>query len=87
LQQRGEGTIVEGMSIVEDDNGKLWTAALRAGAFKYDGTQKVGYPIKEGESAIEVFAIYKDNRGVLWLGTHNGGAYQFNGKTFEKFRP
>ena len=87
LQERAEGTIVEGMSIIEDDNGKLWTAALRAGAFKYDGKQKVGYPIKEGKTAIEVFAIYKDNQGVLWLGTHNGGAYKFNGKTFEKFRP
>ena len=87
LQERAEGTIVEGMSIIEDDNGKLWTAALGAGAFKYDGKQKVHYPIKEGDTAIEVFAIYKDNRGVLWLGTHNGGAYKFNGKTFEKFRP
>lgn len=87
FQDRTEGTIVEGMSIVEDDNGKLWTAALTAGASKYDGKQKVGYAIKEGETAIEVFAIYKDNQGVLWLGTHNGGAYRFNGKTFEKFRP
>jgi ligand-binding sensor domain-containing protein len=87
FQDRAEGTIVEGMSIIEDDNGKLWTAAFTAGAFKYDGKQKVGYPIREGGTAIEVFAIYKDNRGVLWLGTHNGGAYKFNGKTFEKFRP
>lgn len=87
LQERAEGTIVEGMSIIEDDNGKLWTAALGAGAFKYDGKQKTHYPIKEGKTAIEVFAVYKDSRGVLWLGTHNGGAYRFNGKTFEKFRP
>lgn len=87
FQNRVEGTIVEGMSIIEDENGKLWTAALGAGAFKYDGKQKVGYPIKEAETAIEVFAIYKDNQGVLWLGTHNGGAYKYNGKTLEKFRP
>lgn len=87
VQERAEGTIVEGMSIVEDDNGKLWTAALGAGAFRYDGERKVNYPIKEGDRAIAVFAIYKDNRGVVWLGTHNGGAYKFNGKTFEKFRP
>ncbi len=87
LQEHREGTIIEGMSIIDDDNGKLWTAALGAGAFKYDGTQKLHYPIKEGNTAIEVFAIYKDNQGVLWLGTHNGGAYKFNGKTFEKFRP
>ena len=87
LQDRAKGTLVEVMSIIEDDDGKLWTAAFRAGAFKYDGKHKVGYPIKEGKTAIEVFAIYKDNRGVLWLGTHNGGAYKFNGKTFEKFRP
>jgi ligand-binding sensor domain-containing protein len=87
LQAGAEGNIVPGMSVIEDDSGKLWTAALKAGAFKYEGKQKVGYPIKEGKTVIEVFAIYKDNRGVLWLGTHNGGAYKFNGRMFEKFRP
>jgi ligand-binding sensor domain-containing protein len=87
LQDRSEGNIVDGMSIMEDKNGKLWTAALRTGAFRYDGKQKVHYPIKEGSTAVEVFAVYKDNRGDLWLGTHNGGAYKFNGKKFEKFRP
>src|SRR4029077_565677 len=39
----------------EEPNGMLWTAALRAGAFRYDGKQKVGYTIKEGETAIDVF--------------------------------
>ena len=87
FQDRAEGNIVDGMSIIEDKNGKLWTAALRAGAFKYDRQQKVHYPIKEGSTAIEVFTVYQDNRGDVWLGTHNGGAYKFNGKTFEKFRP
>ncbi len=86
FQDGMEGNIVDGMSIVEDNDGKLWTAALRAGAFQYDGKQKVHYPIKEGPTAIEVFAVYQDNQGKLWLGTHNGGAYKFNGKTFEKFR-
>ena len=75
------------MWIVEDDDGRLWTAALGAGAYRHAGKQEVGYPIMEGHTAIEVFAVYKDNRGVLWLGTHNGGAYRFNGKSFEKFRP
>ncbi|QDU23757.1 ligand-binding sensor domain-containing protein [Urbifossiella limnaea] len=87
LQPRAEGTIVEGMSIVEDGAGKLWTAALRAGAFQYDGKRKVHYPIKDGDTPVEVFAVYRDNRGVVWLGTHNGGAYRFNGTAFEKFRP
>lgn len=87
LRPRAEGTIVEGMSVVEDGDGKLWTAALGAGAFRYDGKQRVGYPIKEDGTAIEVFAVYKDNRGALWLGTHNGGAYTFNGTAFERFRP
>ena len=87
LQERAEGTIVEGMSIIDDNNGKLWTAALSAGAFNYDGKQKVPYPIKEGITSIEAFGIYKDKQGFLWLGTHNGGAYKFNGNAFEKFRP
>ena len=65
----------------------LKARALSAGAFKYDGKRKIGYPIKDGEAVIDVFAVYKDNRGVIWLGTNNGGAYRFNGKSFEKFRP
>ncbi len=81
------GTIVEGMSVVEDDDGRLWTAALRAGVFMHDGDRKVRYPIQEGATTIDVFAVYKDNGGTLWLGTNNGGAYRFNGKSFEKFRP
>lgn len=87
LQERANGTIVEGMSILDDNNGKLWAAALGAGAFKFNGKQKLPYPIKEGNTTIEAFAIYKDNKGILWLGTHNGGAYKFNGQAFEKFRP
>ena len=87
MRKGAEGTIVEGMSIVEDGDGKLWTAALRAGVFRYDGKQRTGYPIKDGDTPVEVFAVYKDNRGVLWLATHNGGAYKYDGKTFEKFRP
>lgn len=87
LQDRSEGTIVAGMSIIDDREGNLWTAALAAGTFKHDGERKVSYPIKEGGVAIEVFAMYKDNQGSLWLGTHNGGAYRFNGKIFERFLP
>jgi ligand-binding sensor domain-containing protein len=86
VQGRAKGTIVEGMSVIEDKNGKIWTAAFRGGAFKYDGEEKTQFPIQEGGTTITVFAIYKDNQGDLWLGTHNGGAFQFNGKTFEKFK-
>jgi ligand-binding sensor domain-containing protein len=87
IQPRAEGTIVEGLSVVEDDSGRMWTAALRAGVYRYNGKQKVSYPIREGATPVEVFTVYKDNRGDVWLGTHNGGAYKFNGKAFEKFRP
>ena len=87
LQKGKEGTVVEGMSVVEDGDGKLWTAALRAGVFRYDGKQKTHYPVKDGDTAIEVFAVYKDKRGVLWLGTHNGGACRFNGEAFERWKP
>jgi hypothetical protein len=87
LGERTAGAVVEGMSIIEDDDGRLWTGAFRAGAYRHDGKQQIGYPIKEGSTVIEVFAVYKDRHGVLWLGTHNGGAYKFNGRSFEKFRP
>jgi hypothetical protein len=65
LREGAQGSIVERMSVVEDGNGMLWTAALGAGAFNYDGKQKVGFPVKEGNTAIEVFAIYKHNQGLL----------------------
>lgn len=87
LRKGAEGTIVEGMSVVEDGDGKLWVAALRAGVYRYDGKQRTNYPVKDGDTAVDVFAAYKDNRGDLWLGTNNGGAYKFNGKTFDKWRP
>jgi ligand-binding sensor domain-containing protein len=72
---------------VYNGDGKLWVAALREGVFRYDGKQKTNYPVKDGDTAVEVFAVYKDNRGDLWLGTNNGGVYKFNGKAFEKWRP
>ena len=86
VQERADGTIVEGMSVIEDDNGKIWTGAFSAGAIRYDGTQKIQYPLRKDNTTITVFAIYKDNRGALWLGTHNGGAYRFNGNSFEEFK-
>ena len=86
LQDQSEGHIVDGMSIIEDKSGKLWTAGLAAGAYKYDGNQRSHYPIQEGSLAIEVSTVFLDNRGDIWLGTHNGGAYKFNRKSFEKIR-
>lgn len=86
LQEGSKGTIVSGMSVIEDEQGRLWTAALAAGVFRYDGDQRTRYPIRENDTPITVFAVYRDNQGTVWLGTHNGGAYRFNGTTFEKFR-
>jgi ligand-binding sensor domain-containing protein len=87
VQAGSECHIVEGMSVIEDADGRLWTGALGAGAFKYDGKRKTQYSVKDGPTTVTVFAVYKDKQGVLWLGTHNGGARKFNGKTFERFRP
>lgn len=87
LQKGTEGTLLECMSIAEDNDGKIWTASFGGVATKYDGKEQVQYPIKDGERTITLFSITKDKQGVLWLGTHNGGAYRFNGKTFEKFKP
>ena len=88
LQKGAEGNIVEGMSIIEDDNGKLWTAAFTAGAYKYDGKQEVRLPHqgrRDRDRSVRRFT--RITGATLWLGTHNGGAYKFNGKTFERFRP
>jgi len=87
LKEKAKGTIVSAMSIVEDNDGKIWTANMGAGVYKHDGKQKAHFPIKDGNTTITIFAISKDNQGTLWLGTHNGGAYKFDGKAFEKFKP
>jgi ligand-binding sensor domain-containing protein len=75
------------MSVIEDESGKIWTAAFDGGAFRYDGDEKTQFPIIEDGTTITVFSIYRDNQGELWLGTHNGGAFKFNGETFERFKP
>ncbi len=87
VQDGATGAIIAGMSIAEGDDGHLWTAASRAGAFRFDGERAVNYPIRDGDTPIQVFTISKDRGGVLWLGTHNGGAYRWNGDAFEPFRP
>lgn len=45
------------------------------------------YPIRDGETPIEVFTVHRDREGAIWLGTHNGGAYRFDGERFVRFRP
>jgi ligand-binding sensor domain-containing protein len=88
LRKGAEGSIVGGMSVLDDADGNLWVAALREGVNRYDGEKKkTNYPIKDGDATVDVFAVSKDNRGDIWLGTNNGGAYKFNGKSFEKWRP
>lgn len=87
VEERARGTVIDAMSIAEDDDGNIWTADLGPGASKYEAGRKVHYPMKDGDTTISVFSIYKDHHGVLWLGSHNGGAFRFDGKTFEPFRP
>lgn len=87
VEPGARGTIVDGMCIVEDRAGKIWTATYLAGATKYDGEREVNYPIQGGDVALTTFSVSLDRQGVLWVGTHNGGAFRFNGETFESFRP
>ncbi|MDA1008872.1 MAG: hypothetical protein O2800_07740 [Planctomycetota bacterium] len=42
----GLGTIVEGMSVIEDEDGKIWTAAFYEGAFRYDGEERTKFSIR-----------------------------------------
>lgn len=86
LQTGARGTLIDGMSIVADGEGKLWTANYRAGATRIDPAGPVDYPIRDGETVVEVFTVYKDRQGTIWLGTHNGGAWLFDGKEFQRFR-
>ncbi len=88
-KDNNENEFTYAMSMVEDNNGELWLVTYGRGVWRYDPKNPEAeinhYPIKDGETNINLFTVYKDNRGDLWLGTHNGGAYKFNGKTFEKF--
>jgi len=87
LRDRVKGTIVSSMSIVEDNDGNIWTASFGGGVRKYDGKRQTHYPIKDGDTNVTLFSIYKDRRGALWLGSHNAGALKFTGRSFEKFKP
>lgn len=73
------------LSMVSDDDGKIWMVTYNNGVWSNNGKELMHYPIKNGEKDVFLFSIYKDNHGVLWLGTHNDGVYKFTGTRFEKF--
>lgn len=81
------GMVIDGMSFAEDAAGKIWSAVYTAGAARRDESGTIEFPIRDGETPIEVFTVHRDREGAIWLGTHNGGAYRFDGKGFVRFRP
>ncbi len=87
VQGGAKGTIVDGMTVIESDDGDVWTGNLAGIVLRFRGEHATEYRVHDGETPIQVFAMYKDRKGIVWLGTHNGGAYRFNGKVFEKFVP
>jgi Two component regulator propeller len=86
LQTGGQGKLIDGMSFVEDNDGKIWAANYKGGATRYEESGALEFPIRAGEEIVEVFTVFRDNNGTIWLGTHNGGAWLFNGKEFQRFR-
>jgi ligand-binding sensor domain-containing protein len=74
------------MSMLTDEQGDLWMAALGGGVWRYDGQHVTHYPVRYDDKDIWVFLIYRDRQGGLWLGTHEHGVYKFNGTAFEPFK-
>jgi ligand-binding sensor domain-containing protein len=87
LDGKNDGRLSEYLSIVKDNNNQLWIATYLDGVWRYNGSNVIHYPVKQGTKNITAFSIYKDNNGHLWLGTHENGVFQFNGQAFEKFIP
>jgi len=73
------------MSMLTDEHGDLWMAALGGGVWRYDGEHVTHYPVQYDGEDIWVFSIYRDKENGLWLGTHEHGVYKFNGTAFEPF--
>ena len=73
------------LSITQTDNGDLWMATYRDGAWRYDGKTATQYQVLDGTEEITLFSVYKDRRGDIWLGTQGHGVYKFNGVGFERF--
>lgn len=87
LDGRSEGDFHEYMSIVKDDQGRLWMATYGAGVYCYDGKEIKHYPVVDGADDVTLFSIYKDRSGRIWLGSHDHGTFRLEESTFKRFRP
>lgn len=85
LDGKKDGDLNEFLSIIKDDNNKLWMAIYLNGVWKYDGEKISHYPIQVNGKNIPIFCLFKDNKGDIWLGTHENGVFKFNGQTFNKY--
>jgi ligand-binding sensor domain-containing protein len=75
------------MSAVKDKDGDVWMATIDGNVWRYDGTNAVRYPVREGDAVVRLYSISIDRQGGVWLGTHEHGAYRFDGKEFGRFSP
>lgn len=72
------------MSMLYDQDGKLWMGTYNQGVWSYDGRQLQHVALPSG---VTLFAIYTDRTGQILLGTHEAGVMRVEGDQVVSLHP
>lgn len=71
-------------SLLEDQNGHIWSGTIGAGIFHYNGIKFQNFTTKDGLIDNRVTNLYEDTNGSIWIGTA-GGLSHYDGHHFQNF--
>lgn len=73
-----------GITIYQEDSGKLWIGTFNRGVVGYDGkTFEYHNPNNFGVGTIR--SIFQDKEGDYWFGSNGGGLYKYDGVKYTNF--
>jgi DNA-binding NtrC family response regulator/ligand-binding sensor domain-containing protein len=67
-----QGSVGNKRALTEDQNGRLWIAAVGSGVSRYDGQCVVALGAADGMQENDAYALMCDRNGILWIGTRHG---------------
>lgn len=69
-------------NIIEDENGSIWVATNKGGAWLKNGKNWIHFNYHNGFTDEFVTSFYEDNENNMWLATNGSGIFRFSGNDF-----